>query len=74
MEAREALSKPRRSCGYWALRWKPGGAGRMDGAVAGVSRELSLYLERRVATEVAYLRMSVPGRNGMLLPGTVMWL
>ena len=63
------------------IRWKPGfkvesreERGRMDGAVAGVSQELSLHLERRVATEVVYLRMSVPGRNGMLLPGTVIWL
>ena len=41
------------------IRWKPGfkvesreERGRMDGAVAGVSQELSLHLERRVATEV----------------------
>ena len=63
------------------IRWIPGSKvesreerGRMDGAVGGVSQELSLHLERRVATEVVYYRMSVPGRNGMLLPGTVMWL
>ena len=46
----------------------------MGGAVAGVSQELSLDLERRVATEVVYLMMSVPGRIGMPLPGTVIWL
>ena len=41
------------------IRWKPGSkveagrsGGRMGGAVAGVSQELSLDLERRVATEV----------------------
>ena len=43
------------------IRWKPGfkveireERGRMGGAVAGVSQELSLDLERRVATEVVY--------------------
>ena len=43
------------------IRWKPGfkveireERGRMDGVVAGVSQELSLHLERRVATEVVY--------------------
>ena len=46
----------------------------MDGAVVSVSQELSLDLERRVATEVVYLMMSVPGRIGMPLPGTVIWL
>ena len=41
------------------IRWIPGfkvesreERGRMDGVVAGVSQELSLDLERRVATEV----------------------
>ena len=41
---------------------------------ADVSQELSLHLERRVATQVVYLRRSVPGRSRMLLPGTVIWL
>ena len=43
------------------IRWKPGSKvesreerGRMDGAEAGVSQEVSLDLERRVATEVVY--------------------
>ena len=43
------------------IRWIPGfkvesreERGRMDGAEAGVSQELSLHLERRVATEVVY--------------------
>ena len=63
------------------IRWIPGFKvesrgvrGRMDGAVAGVSQELSLDLERRVATEIVYLMMSVPGRSRMPLPGTVIWL
>ena len=41
------------------IRWKPGSEvesreerGRMDGVVADVSQDLSLDLERRVATEV----------------------
>ena len=41
------------------IRWIPGfkveireERGRMDGAMAGVSQELSLDMERRVATEV----------------------
>lgn len=41
------------------IRWIPGSEvesrkerGRMDGVVAGVSQELSLHLERRVATVV----------------------
>ena len=43
------------------IMWIPGSKvesreerGRMDGAVAGVSQELSLHLERREATEVVY--------------------
>ena len=55
VEAVEARWKPRRSDGYRALRWRAGrSGGRMGGAVAGVSQELSLHLERRVATEVVY--------------------